>query len=152
MRVEFVCTGNICRSPVAEKVVAARLREAGLADTVEITSSGVGPWHVGEPMDRRSAASLRERGYDHTHTARQVDRDTLGADLLIVATEDHAADLRAAGADPQRVRLLRSFDPAAGSGAELPDPYYGGPRGFDDVLDMVEAAAPGVVDWIRARL
>jgi protein-tyrosine phosphatase len=149
MHVVFVCSGNICRSPVAEKVFRARLAEAGLEDAVEVSSAGVGAWHAGEPMDRRAAATLRERGYDTTHTARQIDRGQLGADLVVAATEDHVRDLVAAGADPERVVLLRAFDPAAPAGAEVPDPYYGGPDGFDEVIDMVEAAMPGLVDRVR---
>jgi protein-tyrosine phosphatase len=149
VRVVFVCSGNICRSPVAEKVFRSRLAEAGLADVVEVSSAGVGPWHAGEPMDSRAAATLRERGYDTRHTARQIDRRQLGADLVVAATEDHVRDLVAAGADPERVALLRAFDPDAPAGAEVPDPYYGGPDGFDEVIDMVEAAMPGLVDRVR---
>jgi len=152
LSIVVVCSGNICRSPVGEKVLAARLAEAGLADEVRVASVGIGSWHVGEEMDRRAAATLRDRGYDAEHRARQVDADTLDADLLLAATADHAADLRAAGADPDRVRLLRSFDPMADEDAEVPDPYYGGPDRFDDVMDMIEAAAPGVVDWARERV
>ncbi|WP_285654833.1 low molecular weight protein-tyrosine-phosphatase [Actinomycetospora sp. NBRC 106375] len=149
VHVVFVCSGNICRSPVAEKVFRAKLAEAGLSDGVEVSSAGIGSWHAGEPMDRRAAAILRERGYDTTHTARQVERGQLGADLLVAATDDHVRDLVAAGADPERVVLLRSFDPDAPAGAEVPDPYYGGPGGFDEVMDMVEAAMPGLVAEVR---
>ena len=145
VHVVFVCTGNICRSPVAESVFRARLAEAGLDGAVTVASAGIGDWHVGEPMDRRAAVTLRERGYDTQHTARQIDPELLAADLLVAATRDHARDLIAAGADPEKVVLLRAFDPAASEGAEVPDPYYGGPDGFDDVLDMVEAAMPGLV-------
>jgi protein-tyrosine phosphatase len=148
VHVVFVCSGNICRSPVAEKVFRARLAEAGLADAVTVSSAGVGSWHAGEPMDRRAAATLRARGYDTTHTARQIDREQLGADLLVAATDDHVRDLVDAGADPAHVVLLRAFDPDAPDGAEVPDPYYGGPDGFDEVLDMVEAAMPGLVDRV----
>jgi protein-tyrosine phosphatase len=147
--VVFVCSGNICRSPAAEKVFRAKLAEAGLADAVRVSSAGVGPWHVGEPMDRRAATTLRERGYDTRHTARQIDREQLDADLLVAATEDHVRDLVDAGADPRRVVLLRSFDPDAADGAEVPDPYYGGPDAFDEVIDMVEAAMPGLVERVR---
>lgn len=136
---------------MGEKVLRARLAEAGLADAVRVSSVGIGPWHEGEGMDRRAAATLDAHGYETRHRARQVDDADLGADLLLAATADHADDLRAAGADPDRVRLLRSFDPAAADGAEVPDPYFGGPDGFDEVLDMVEAAAPGVVAWARER-
>ena len=136
---------------MGEKVLRARFAEAGLADAVRVSSVGIGPWHVGEGMDRRAAATLSGGGYDTDHRARQVDDADLDADLLLAATTDHADDLRAAGADPGRVRLLRSFDPDADDDAEVPDPYFGGPDGFDEVLAMIEAAAPGVVDWARAR-
>ncbi len=147
--VVFVCTGNICRSPVAEKVFAARLAEAGLTDRVRVTSAGMGPWHRGEPMDDRAAASLRDRGYDSTHRARQIDDELLDADLLVAATHDHVRELLAAGADLARIVLLRSFDPDAPEGAEVPDPYFGGPDGFDEVIGMVEAAMPGLVERVR---
>jgi len=147
--VVFVCSGNICRSPVAEKVFRARLAEAGLADAVTVSSAGIGDWHAGEPMDRRAASTLERAGYDTTHTARRIDAEQLGADLLVAATEDHVHDLVAAGADPERVVLLRAFDPGAPGGAELPDPYYGGPEGFDEVIAMVEAAMPGLVERVR---
>jgi protein-tyrosine phosphatase len=149
MHVVFVCSGNICRSPVAEKVFRARLADAGLTDVVEVSSAGIGPWHAGEPMDRRAAATLTGRGYDTGHRAQQIDRRQLDADLLVAATDDHIRDLVAAGAAPERVVLLRSFDPDAPEGAEVPDPYYGGPDGFDEVIGMVEAAMPGLVDRVR---
>lgn len=149
VHVVFVCSGNICRSPVAEKVFRARLADAGLTDAVRVSSAGTGPWHVGEPMDRRAADTLRERGYDTRHTAQQVDDELLGADLLVAATSDHVRDLVAGGADPERVVLLRAFDPDAPEDAEVPDPYYGGPGGFDEVMDMVEAAMPGLVERVR---
>lgn len=146
----FVCSGNICRSPVAEKVFSARLADAGLSEAVRVTSAGTGPWHADEPMDRRAAASLRDRGYDTAHRARQIDDDLLDADLLVAATHDHVRDLVAAGADPARVVLLRSFDPDAPSDAEVPDPYFGGEDGFDEVIEMVEAAMPGLVERVRS--
>jgi protein-tyrosine phosphatase len=149
VHVVFVCSGNICRSPVAEKVFRARLAEAGLTDAIEVSSAGIGSWHAGEPMDRRAAATLEGRGYDTAHQAQQVDRRQLDADLLVAATEDHVRDLVAAGAAPERVVLLRSFDPDAPEGAEVPDPYYVGPDGFDEVIGMVEAAMPGLVDRVR---
>lgn len=146
----FVCSGNICRSPVAEKVFTARLADAGLTGDVRVTSAGTGPWHEGEPMDRRAAASLRDRGYDTDHRARQIDDELLGADLLVAATHDHVRDLVAAGADPSRVVLLRSFDPDAPSDAEVPDPYFGGDGAFDEVIGMVEAAMPALVERVRS--
>jgi protein-tyrosine phosphatase len=151
VHVVTICSGNICRSPVAEKLLRAALADAGLADRVVVTSAGVGPWHVGEPMDRRAAATLAARGVETDHVARQIDATTPDADLVLAATVDHVRDLLHAGVPAERVRLLRSFDPAAPEGAEVPDPYYGGPDGFDDVVDMIDAAAPGVVAWARER-
>ncbi len=151
VRVVTVCSGNICRSPMAEKVLRAALADAGLADRVEVTSAGVGPWHVGEPMDPRAAETLTARGLDTEHVARQIDADAGEADLLLAATVDHVRDLRRAGVPADRIRLLRDFDPDAPDAAEIPDPYYGGPDGFDEVLAMIEAAAPGIVDWVREQ-
>ena len=151
VRLVTVCSGNICRSPMAEKLLRAAVADAGLADRVEVSSVGVGPWHVGEPMDPRAADTVAARGLDTDHVARQVDATTLDADLLLAATADHVRDLRRAGVPADRVRLLRDFDPDAPDGAEIPDPYYGGPDGFDEVLAMIDAAAPGVVDWVREQ-
>jgi protein-tyrosine phosphatase len=152
VHVVTVCSGNICRSPMAEKVLRAALAEAGLGDRVVVTSSGVGAWHVGEPLDSRAADTLARHGHETDHVARQIDTTTADADLVLAATADHARDLRRAGVPADRVRLLRSFDPDAPDGAEVPDPYYGGPEGFDEVLAMIEAATPGVVDWVRERV
>ena len=143
----FVCSGNICRSPIAEKVFAAELERAGLADGVRVTSAGTGGWHVGDPADERAAAVLRAAGYPSDHRARQVDADTLGADLIVALDDTHRRALSRAGAG--RVRLLRSFDPAAPERAEVPDPYYGEDAGFDEVLAMIRAAVPGMLDWVR---
>lgn len=147
MHVVFVCSGNICRSPIAEKVFAAELERAGLAEGVRVTSAGTGGWHVGDPADERAAAVLRAAGYPSDHRARQVDADTLGADLIVALDDTHRRALSRAGAG--RVRLLRSFDPAAPERAEVPDPYYGEDAGFDEVLAMIRAAVPGMLDWVR---
>ena len=140
-----VCSGNICRSPMAEKVLRSALADAGLAGEVRVSSVGIGSWHAGEDMDPRAAATLQSHGYEVGHVARQVGGDIAEADLVLAATNDHVRDLRRAGASADTVRLLRSFDPAAPQGAEVPDPYYGGDDGFDEVLAMIEAAAPGIV-------
>jgi protein-tyrosine phosphatase len=147
VHVVFVCSGNICRSPIAEKVFAAELERAGLAEGVRVTSAGTGGWHVGDPADERAAAVLRAAGYPSDHQARQVDADTLGADLIVALDDTHRRALSRAGAG--RVRLLRSFDPAAPERAEVPDPYYGEDAGFDEVLAMIRAAVPGMLDWVR---
>jgi protein-tyrosine phosphatase len=143
--VVFVCSGNICRSPVAEKVFAHEIERAGLADRVRVSSAGTGSWHVGDPADERAAALLVEHGYDDTHVARQVDEELLAADLLVALDDGHLRALRRIAPDGGRVALLRSFDPAAPPGSGVPDPYYGGPDGFTEVMAMTRAAVPGLL-------
>ncbi len=147
----FVCSGNICRSPMAELVFRAKLEEAGLGDAVRVTSAGTGPWHAGEPADKRARATLKAHGYPTAHVASEVSGEDLAADLLLAADEGHAEFLRSRVDDPAKVRLLRSFDPSAPEGAEVPDPYYGGDDGFEDVLGMVERTVPGLLDWVRSQ-
>jgi protein-tyrosine phosphatase len=151
LSVVFVCTGNICRSPIAEKVFAAELERAGLSESVQVSSAGIGDWHIGAPADRRAAAVLQAAGYPVEHRARQVDAELLAADLVVALDESHRRALRRWVRDPARLRLLRSFDPAAPPRAEVPDPYYGGDEGFTEVLDMIQAAVPGLLEWVRAN-
>jgi protein-tyrosine phosphatase len=152
VRVVFVCSGNICRSPMAEKVFAEHLRRAGLHEHVEVCSVGTEGWHVGEPADPRAVEVLARRGYRTGHAAAQLAHEHAGADLLVALDSGHARALRRLVRDPDRVRLLRSFDPDADADPDVPDPYYGADRGFDDVLDMIEAAMPGMIAWVRERM
>jgi protein-tyrosine phosphatase len=151
LNVLFVCTGNICRSPVAEQVFRHELEAAGLADRVRVYSAGTGSWHVGEPMDERAAALLDAEGYPFAHSARRVDAELLAADLLVALDNEHRRALEKLVPEPERIRLLRSFDPAAPAGAEVPDPYYADDAAFGTVLTMVRAAMPGLLDWVRAN-
>lgn len=150
--VVFVCSGNICRSPMAEKVFVEHLRRAGLDGNVDVCSVGTGGWHVGEPADPRAVDVLAGRGYRTGHAAAQLAAEHADADLLVALDSGHARALRRLVRDPDRVRLLRSFDPDANGEQDVPDPYYGGRRGFDRVLDMIEAAMPGLLAWVRERL
>ncbi|MEU7111757.1 low molecular weight protein-tyrosine-phosphatase [Streptomyces sp. NPDC046182] len=147
-RVCFVCTGNICRSPMAESVFRARVEEAGLAGAVEVDSAGTGGWHEGDAADPRTAAVLEEHGYASGHTARQFRASWFPAlDLVIALDEGHLRALRALAPTPEdaaKVRLLRSYDPAADD-LDVPDPYYGGRDGFEECLEMVEAASEGLL-------
>ncbi len=150
MHICFVCSGNICRSPSAAVVFTAHLERAGLADRVRVTSAGIGPWHAGEPMDRRARDALAGRGYPTGHTAAQVGAAHLDADLLVAMDDTHRTDLLALVDDPERVVMLRSFDPAARDGdLDVPDPYYGGPEGFEEMLALIEAATPGLLALVR---
>ena len=117
LHISFVCTGNICRSPMAEIITRDALAEAGLADQVRVDSCGIGGWHVGQHADDRARAELAAHGHE-----------------------------------PDKIRLLRSFDPAAEENASVDDPYYGGPEGFSVTYEEITAAVPGILDWARARL
>ncbi|HEY0637846.1 MAG TPA: low molecular weight protein-tyrosine-phosphatase [Pseudonocardiaceae bacterium] len=152
MHVSFICTGNICRSPMAEKVFAEHLRRAGLDTRVRVSSAGTGGWHTGDPADPRTEEVLRRNGYEVEHKARQVGVEHADADLLVALDAGHQRALRRLVDHPERVVLLRSFDPRAGADLDVPDPYYGNRGGFDTVLAMIEAAMPGLVDWVRQRV
>jgi protein-tyrosine phosphatase len=151
LQIVVVCSGNICRSPMAELVLRKVLDDAGLADVVRLSSAGTGGWHEGEPADKRARATLKAHGYPTQHVASEVTEEDLEADLLLAADLGHAEFLRARVDDPAKVRLLRSFDPAAPGDAEVPDPYYGGDDGFEDILGMIERAVPGLLDWVRSH-
>ncbi|MCX5042644.1 low molecular weight phosphotyrosine protein phosphatase [Aldersonia sp. NBC_00410] len=151
IHVTFVCTGNICRSPIAEKVFAARVDRAGLADRVRVSSAGTGDWHVGDGADNRARAVLRAHGYPTDHVAAQVAPDHLGADLVVALDTGHERALGRLGVPRDRIRLLRSFDPDADS-RDVADPYYGDNAEFEVVLSQVEAAVPELLAWVRDRL
>ena len=148
----FVCTGNICRSPMAEVVfrhLAAQPTVDGglLAERVAVTSAGTGPWHEGEPMDPRARSALERRGYrDHGHVARQVDgRGLARLDLLVALDRTHLVP------GPPGV-LLRSFDPTRPEALDVPDPYYGDAKGFATCLEIIERSCRGLADWLVERV
>lgn len=151
LHVTFVCTGNICRSPMAEKVFAGHLRDAGLGDTVRVSSAGTGGWHVGDGADPRTVAELDAHGYDSEHEAAQVGPDHLAADLIVALDTGHAKALLQLGAPAERVALLRSFDPDADD-SSVADPYYFSDSAFTEVREQIESAVPGMLDWARSRL
>ena len=147
-RIGLVCLGNICRSPMADVVLSARLGDAGLADRVEVASCGTGGWHVGRPMDERAAATLSTAGYDPSrHRAQQYAEHWASAYDLLLAMDD--ANLDDLGGRGERVAKFRDFDPVD-PGADVPDPYYGGHAGFEEVLSMVERTTEAIVAGLRA--
>ncbi|WP_327718103.1 low molecular weight phosphotyrosine protein phosphatase [Streptomyces sp. NBC_00490] len=152
-RVCFVCTGNICRSPMAESVFRARVAEDGLDGSVEVDSAGTGGWHEGDGADPRTVSVLEAHGYDGDHTARQFQPSWFSRlDLVIALDHGHLKALRRLAPTPQdaaKVRLLRSYDPSAGDDLDVPDPYYGGMDGFEECLEMVEAASEGLLTAVR---
>jgi protein-tyrosine phosphatase len=131
------------------------LEREGLTGEIEIDSAGTGGWHAGAPPDERATAAAQRRGVVLEGAARQIsERDFEDFDLLLCADAENVAALRsiAPPGTEDRIRLLRSFDPASGDeDLDVPDPYYGGERGFEDVLDQVQAACEGVLDQVKRR-
>jgi protein-tyrosine phosphatase len=152
-RICFVCLGNICRSPMAEAVLRAKVEQAGLGEEVIVDSAGLGDWHVGDNADHRALAALTQRGYLLEHAARQFDAAWFAErDLVLALDRGNLRGLRRLAPDPataERIRLLRSYDPEAGDDLDVPDPYYGGPEGFEHALDLVERACNGLVAQLR---
>jgi protein-tyrosine phosphatase len=151
----FVCLGNICRSPLAEAVFRALVDEEGLSDRFTIDSAGTSSYHTGDSPDPRTVRSAATRGVRVQHAARQIAQEDFARFdyVLTMDAENLRRTLRLAerSSGASEVRLLRSFDPEAEQDAEVPDPYFGGPRGFEDVHDLVERACRGLLRHIRAE-
>ncbi|MET3962145.1 protein-tyrosine phosphatase [Marmoricola sp. OAE513] len=158
MKIAVVCLGNICRSPTADVVLNARLAEAGLDDRVTVESCGTGGWHVGEPMDSRTAAVLTDAGYDASrHRARQFGPSWFDHDLILVMDSSNEADVldQLPTGLHDRVHLFREWDPEVvpgGAVPDVPDPWYGGTQGFREVLATVERTSDALVAELEARL
>jgi protein-tyrosine phosphatase len=147
--------GNICRSPMAHGVVRQRLLAEGLAMTVQLDSAGTHGYHAGSPPDERAQAAALRRGIDismlRARSVEQTDFETF--DLILAMDEENLDTLRGMAADQHRAKIQLFMAYALGEQDRgVPDPYYGGPIGFERVLDMVEEAAEGLVDRIRAEL
>jgi protein-tyrosine phosphatase len=153
-RILFVCMGNICRSPTAEGVFRKLVQERAPHLQVEIDSAGTHAYHVGEPPDRRAIAAAARRGIDLSGLrARMVDEaDFEGFDLLVAMDQLNREVLLDRSPDEyrERVRLMLEFAPSVDV-EDVPDPYYGGPVGFEHVLDLVEEASKGLLDELLAR-
>ena len=153
VRVLFVCLGNICRSPVAEGLFQKKVVEAGLAADIEVDSAGTGGWHAGAPPDRRMTATAAGHGLDLSALkARQLTRaDLADFDHVFVMDKQNLHDTLALDPDGDhgtRVRLFREFDPEPGD-YQVPDPYYGGPEGFDRVFDIADRTTDAILDRLR---
>ena len=151
-RILFVCLGNICRSPTAEAVLRDLVTREAPDLSVEIDSAGIGDWHIGEPPDQRALAAARRRGLDMSRLrARQIaSEDFARFDFILAMDRANLSDLRRRAPTQyrERVRLFLEFAPDAGVD-EVPDPYYGGAAGFEEVLDLAEQAARGLLSHIR---
>jgi protein-tyrosine phosphatase len=161
-RITVVCLGNICRSPMAEVVLRSRLSAAGLAGRVVVDSAGTGTWHTGYGADERTRQTLTGHGYPDLpeHTARRITPNWFAEIDLVLAMDEHnyadLARLIASSGVETELRMMRSFDsglghlPEPSPALDVPDPYYGGPDGFEDALRMIERASDGVVGHIPA--
>ena len=153
LHITFVCSGNICRSPMAEKMFAHQIAERGLDGVVRVSSAGTGNWHVGSGADERAVRVLRERGYPTEHRAAHVGDDHLSADLVVALGHNHFRILTDWGVDGDRLRMMRSFDPRSGAHAlDVEDPYYGDHADFEETFTVIEAALPGLHAWVDEQL
>jgi len=153
VRVCFVCLGNICRSPTAEAVMRHLVKQAGLDHAIAVDSAGTGSWHVGAAPDRRSQAVGQRRGIPLGGQARQfTPLDFARFDYVLAIDREIRAELHQLAPSPEaraKVHLLRAFDPSSPREADVPDPYYGGPEGFEHVFDLCEASCRGLLEYLR---
>ena len=159
LHVTFVCSGNICRSPMGHVILQRMVDEAGLADAVRVSSSGTGDWHVGEHADPRTVEVLAQHGYDGSrHRAREFDPQEFDdIDLVLASDEGHVRTLRRLAPTPGdrgKIRLVREFDPMAVTAGTLEtgDPWYGNKEHFARCFAEVEAACRGILHHVRNQV
>ncbi|ALS57190.1 low molecular weight protein-tyrosine-phosphatase [Rathayibacter toxicus] len=153
----FVCTGNICRSPMAEVVLRSRAERAGLADAITISSAGISEWHLGEHADQRARAALERRGLSgERHRAHLFDPSNFGnLDLVVALDHNHERALRSwarTATDRHKIRRLLDFDPSLSPQGDVPDPYYADAAEFDSVLTLIERACEALFAHIAPGL
>ena len=152
IRVCFVCLGNICRSPTAEAIFTKLVEDAGLSDQFVIDSAGTSGWHEGSRADSRSREAASRRGIDITSRSRQfLPTDFDRFDYVIAMDADNRANLEAlASSDAERdkIHVMRQYNSPPAPHLEVPDPYYGGATGFEDVLDICEDASRGLLRYL----
>jgi len=153
-RILFVCLGNICRSPMAEGVFRRTAEEAGLAHLFEIDSAGMGDWHAGQAPDQRAQEAAHARGVDiSAQSARKIELEDFDSfDLVVAMDGSNIADLEEIAPHAGRRKIRRFLDYAPHVDAQdVPDPYYGGRQGFDHALDLIEAAADGLLTDLTGK-
>jgi len=151
VRVLFVCLGNICRSPVAEFVVRNRAVERGIGEQFFFDSAGTGDWHIGNPADTRMLHTALNRGVDmREHRAMQITANNVhNWDWLIAMDENNRLDLLDMGANEEKLLMLRQFE-SDNPNAPVPDPYYGGEQGFENVFNIMLRNADALLDRLSA--
>ncbi|MCL5428895.1 MAG: low molecular weight phosphotyrosine protein phosphatase [Chloroflexi bacterium] len=154
VRILFVCLGNIIRSPLAARLFEREVEEAGLEGKYEADAAGTADYHVGQAPDERMVRTAARRGFHYTHRARQIERSDLDEfDLVIPMDLENKTDIEALARKPEqraKIHLLREFDPKAHGALAVPDPWYGGPSGFEDAYDIIERSARGLLEALEA--
>lgn len=153
-KVLFVCLGNIIRSPLAAGLFEREIQERGLKHKYKADAAGTADYHVGQEPDPRMQRTAARRGFHYTHHARQIEPGDLDEfDLIIPMDLENKADIEALARKPEqraKIHLLREFDPEARGAVAVPDPWYGGPSGFEDAYDIIERSVRGLLDAFEA--
>jgi protein-tyrosine phosphatase len=151
IKVLFVCLGNICRSPLAEAIFKDKIRERQLEPYFEVDSCGTSNYHIGDPPDERTLANAKKNGIEISHLGRQlVARDLEYYDFILAmdrSNEQHILGLASQNNFRHKVFLARHFDPKK-INSEVPDPYYGGERGFQEVFDILDRSTEGFIEYL----
>ena len=155
INVLFVCLGNICRSPLAEGVFQNLVEQKKLSDLIFCDSAGTSGWHIGEPPDRRSEAIANQHGLTLNHSGRQLEPDDFkNFDYIIAMDKDNLRDIQQAhgfkNIEESRILMMREFDDVD-KGADVPDPYFGGPEGFENVYQMLERSCKNLLTFIQSE-
>ncbi|MEJ2412558.1 MAG: low molecular weight phosphotyrosine protein phosphatase [Anaerolineales bacterium] len=154
MKICFVCQGNIIRSPLAENLFRRILQQRGVEEKYQLDSAGTSAYHVGEQPDRRMRQTARERGFQYDGRARQFQKDELDRfDLIIAMDQANRRILEnwtSAESQLKKIRMMREFDPQGHGGLDVPDPYYGGPEGFERTYEIVERSVEGLVEALES--
>ena len=149
-----MCLGNIIRSPLAARLFEREVKDRGLGDKYEADAAGTADYHVGQEPDPRMLRAASRRGFHYTHRGRQIEPADLDEfDLIIPMDLENKADVEGLSRKPSqrtKIHLLREFDPKARGALAVPDPWYGGPSGFEDVYDIIERSVRGLVDALEA--
>ena len=154
--INFVCLGNICRSPLAQGVFQHLVVQEGLTDKIKIASAGTGSWHVGAPPDQRMSITAKRNGIQLNNKAKQFQSEDFEIfDLVLAMDRSNFNDLiniRRSSSEGDQLKLFRSFDPEADKDMDVPDPYYGGSGGFEEVFNIVHRTCPEILKFAKSRL
>ena len=155
VEISFVCLGNICRSPLAQGVFQDLVNQKKLEQKIIVTSAGTGGWHIGDLPDERMRRTAQSKGIQLESRARQFQSADFNRFNLVLAM-DHSnlarlEEIAPSNISPEKLMLFRSFDPECNGDQDVPDPYYGGAKGFEEVYSMVKRTCPPLLDYIKSR-